>query len=125
MTSTDKISSKEYKILTLCTVFCIYLNIASFAQGERERNPQDFPKHSDAIGQYDSPDASSYENRTESLYRQNSSQNKDVVEKPVTSTTKKENPLFKQGGEKDAKKEGISTLSFNLFLYIVDKFKED
>ena len=37
------------------------------------------------------------------------------------ATIKKDTPSTKQEG----KKEEISTLSFNLFLYIVDKFKED
>jgi len=37
----------------------------------------------------------------------------------------KENPIYKASGEKDVKKEEMSTLSFNLFLYIVDRFKED
>ncbi|GAB3656048.1 hypothetical protein GCM10028791_27580 [Echinicola sediminis] len=37
----------------------------------------------------------------------------------------KENPVYKASGEKEEKKEEMSTLSFNLFLYIVDRFKED
>ncbi|AWW30524.1 hypothetical protein DN752_10520 [Echinicola strongylocentroti] len=39
---------------------------------------------------------------------------------------RKENPIYKAGGEKETKKDKeMSTLSFNLFLYIVDRFKED
>ncbi|GGF33843.1 hypothetical protein [Echinicola rosea] len=47
--------------------------------------------------------------------------------KPAKSSVKerKDNPIYKAGGEQEAKKEEMSTLSFNLFLYIVDRFKED
>ncbi|AGA77758.1 hypothetical protein [Echinicola vietnamensis] len=47
--------------------------------------------------------------------------------KPAKSSVKerKENPIYKSGGEQETKKEEMSTLSFNLFLYIVDRFKED
>ncbi|WP_200975007.1 hypothetical protein [Echinicola sp. 20G] len=47
---------------------------------------------------------------------------------PVSKSTvkeRKENPIYKASGEKDVKKDEMSTLSFNLFLYIVDRFKED
>ncbi|MBD8488680.1 hypothetical protein IFO69_07990 [Echinicola sp. CAU 1574] len=46
------------------------------------------------------------------------------VSKP-TVKERKENPIYKASGEKDVKKDEMSTLSFNLFLYIVDRFKED
>ncbi|WP_215226583.1 hypothetical protein [Echinicola shivajiensis] len=37
----------------------------------------------------------------------------------------KENPIYKASGEKEVNKEEMSTLSFNLFIYIMDRFKED
>ncbi|MGY6558893.1 MAG: hypothetical protein ACXIT9_06390 [Nitritalea sp.] len=37
----------------------------------------------------------------------------------------REEQQFKNGGERDRGREGVSTLSFNLFLYVIDKFKED
>ncbi|RPA67080.1 hypothetical protein EF405_18315 [Cyclobacteriaceae bacterium YHN15] len=125
MTSTDNIYSKVLKILTLGVGFCLFLGFASFAQGERDRNSPDLPKNSDSIGQYDSPETSSYENRSDNSFKQSNLPNKDVNLNSSNFQVKKENPIFKQGGEKDVKKEGMSTLSFNLFLYIVDKFKED
>lgn len=124
MTSTDKIYSKVLKILTLGVGFCLFLSFTSFAQGERDRNSPDLPKNNDSIGQYDIPE-SSYENRSDNTFRQNNLPPKDVNLNSSNTQIKKENPLFKQGGERDVKKEGMSTLSFNLFLYIVDKFKED
>jgi hypothetical protein len=45
----------------------------------------------------------------------------------VTTTPQNEiknEQLYKQRGEKEVKNEGLSTLSFNLFLYVADKFKE-
>ena len=125
MASTDKINSKVLKILTLGVGFCLFLSFASFAQGERDRNSPDLPKNNDSIGQYDIPESPSYENRSDNTFRQNNLPPKDVNLNSSNTQIKKENPLFKQGGEKDVKKEGMSTLSFNLFLYIVDKFKED
>jgi hypothetical protein len=125
MTSTDKISSKGLKILSLCAGFCLFLGFASFAQGERDRNSPDLPKNSDSIGQFEGSESSAFENRTDYSYRQSNITAKDGNQNPSNAQVKKENPLFKQGGEKDVKKEGMSTLSFNLFLYIVDKFKED
>ena len=125
MASTDKINSKVLKILTLGVGFCLFLGFASFAQGERDRNSPDLPKNNDSIGQYDIPESPSYENRSDNTFRQNNLPPKDVNLNSSNTQIKKENPLFKQGGEKDVKKEGMSTLSFNLFLYIVDKFKED
>lgn len=45
---------------------------------------------------------------------------------PATSVTEKEEEqLYKYEGEKEVNKERLSTLSFNLFLYVADKFKED
>lgn len=38
---------------------------------------------------------------------------------------RKQSPIYKAEGEKDCKPQEMSTLSFNLFLYIVDRFKED
>jgi acyl-CoA-binding protein len=119
MTLKDKISSKVHKMLTLCVGFCLFLSFASYGQGERDRNSPDLPKNSDSIGQFEGQETSSFENRSDNT------STKDINQNPNNAQVKKENPLFKQGGEKDVKKEGMSTLSFNLFLYIVDKFKED
>jgi hypothetical protein len=124
MASTDRISSRGLKNLILTMGFCVLLGFTSFAQGERDRNSPDLPKNSDSIGQFENSDVSGFENRSDNAYRQ-SSPIKEVQPNTISPQVKKENPLFKQGGEKDVKKEGMSTLSFNLFLYIVDKFKED
>lgn len=125
MASTDRISSRGLKTLIFCMGFCIFLGFSSYAQGERDRNSPDLPKNSDSIGQFENTDLSSFENRSENTYRQSTPTKEVHSNSSSPQVVKKENPLFKQGGEKDVKKEGMSTLSFNLFLYIVDKFKED
>lgn len=122
MTLTNQISSEVAKILTLSVGFCLFLNFASFAQGERDRN--DLPKNTDTMGQYESPESSAMEMKNENYFRNTTTVKNNPA--PINNNqVRKDNPIYKQGGEKDAKKEGMSTLSFNLFLYIVDKFKED
>lgn len=122
MTLTNHISSEVAKILTLSVGFCLFLNLTSFAQGERERN--DMPKNTDTMGQFESPESAAMEMKNENYFRSTTTVKNNPT--PINNNqVRKDNPIYKQGGEKDTKKEGMSTLSFNLFLYIVDKFKED
>ena len=120
---TDQKSSKGLFFLS-GLVFCLLLSFSAQAQSERERVIQDLPSNSDNFGQYESPEASVMDLKYENS-RNNA--NKTIELKPFNGnqTTKRENPVYRQGGERDNRKEGMSTLSFNLFLYIVDKFKED
>lgn len=105
---------ESFKTLSLTLVFCLFFGFAALAQGEKDRVLPEGPKNAESTQQYDSPDGA------------NDGVNKTTAPAKTPGVgVKKENPLFKQGGEKDGKKEEISTLSFNLFLYIVDKFKED
>jgi len=122
MNSFDNNSSFIPKVFLFGLGLCLILSSYSFAQSEK--SAQDLPKNSDGIGQFESPEFSSFELRNEQLNRTNSNQNRENSLN-TTNSMKKENPIYKQGGEKDGRKEGMSTLSFNLFLYIVDKFKED
>lgn len=112
------------KFFLISLGLCLFLSSNSFAQSEREKSAQDLPKNSDGIGQFESPESTSFEIRNEQFNRTNSNQNRENSLN-TTNSVRKENPIYKQGGEKDVRKEGMSTLSFNLFLYIVDKFKED
>ncbi|WP_106567202.1 hypothetical protein [Cecembia rubra] len=124
MNSFDNNSSFMPKVFLIGLGLCLFLSSYSFAQSEREKSTQDLPKNSDGIGQFESHESGSLELRNELLNRSNLNQNKDNSLN-ATNSNRRENPIYKQGGEKDVKKEGMSTLSFNLFLYIVDKFKED
>ncbi|RZS95631.1 hypothetical protein BC751_1165 [Cecembia calidifontis] len=112
------------KVFLIGLGFFLFLSSYSFAQSEREKSAQDLPKNSDGIGHFESLESSSFELRNEQLNRTNTNQNRENSLNS-TNSNRRENPIYKQGGERDVKKEGMSTLSFNLFLYIVDKFKED
>lgn len=116
----------ENKVQFLVTVtFCFLVSFASFAQSDRERQLNDLHRNSDIYSSYESPE-SNYDTRVENAVRSNSSvQAKDDAILKSSSQNKRDNPIYRHGGEKDIKKENMSTLSFNLFLYIVDKFKED
>ena len=125
MSEQNIISSISTKGFLFAIMFCVIGTINALAQGEKERPITDVQKNSDAINTFENPESNSVELKSDFYLRQ-STQNPSKDVKPSVSTqVRKENPLYKQGGEKDNKKEGMSTLSFNLFLYVVDKFRED
>ncbi len=111
----------KMKLLTAFGI-CFLLSFASFAQTEREKQINDIPRNSDYYNNYESPE-SNYDTRVENSVKSNVHSREENTSR--LNNARKENPIYKQGGEKDFKKENMSTLSFNLFLYIVDKFKED
>ena len=119
-----KISTLGMKKLQLTFLLGFIVSFVAFGQTERERNFPDLPKNSESSTHFESTESSIGDSRQENGQRTTLNPVKDSKANN-TSSLKKENPLFKQGGEKDVKKEEISTLSFNLFLYIVDRFKED
>jgi hypothetical protein len=124
MLQVSKISSMGMKKLQLTFILGFFVSFVSFAQSDRERNLPELPKSSDPVSQFENPDAPDSYQRLENGQKNNPVQIKET--KPAAAAgLKKENTLYRQGGEKDGKKEEISTLSFNLFLYIVDRFKED
>lgn len=114
------LTNKKEIILTV--FFCFLLSAVTMAQ-DKDRISQEVSRGNDNAVLHDSPEGS-FDPRNES---------KPTVNKPArevrssisNSGAKKENPLENQGNDKELKKEGMSTLSFNLFLYIVDKFRED
>lgn len=109
------IYKKEILLSLTFSLFCVF---ATFGQSEKDRSNIDVPRASDTTTEIQ--ENSTYELRSDSY-------NRAVVrdQRPGQAVVKKENPLFKQGSDKEVKKESMSTLSFNLFLYIVDKFRED
>jgi hypothetical protein len=124
MTSTNERILKGLSLLTICMVMSLLTSFNTFAQGERDRL-QDVAKASDNVNQYEFSDGTPYEQRNENANKSVQIAVPEIRVKEVNNNQRKENPLYSQGGEKDGKREGMSTLSFNLFLYIVDKFKED
>jgi hypothetical protein len=124
MLQVSKISTSGMKKLQLTFLLGFMMSFVAFAQTERERNYPDLPKNSESATQFESHESSSADSKQDNGQKTNLNPIKDP--KPSTAAgLKKDNTLYRQGGEKDTKKEEISTLSFNLFLYIVDRFKED
>lgn len=122
MASTKKNSFEGLRIFLFGFGVCFLMSFNSF--GQSERGMQDVPRNTDELGQFENTESNSIEWKQESSVPATlkSSNNRS---QSTENTNRKENLIYRQGGEKDARKEGMSTLSFNLFLYIVDKFKED
>jgi hypothetical protein len=120
-----KISSKGVKGVPFLVVFCLFLSFASFAQNERDRIVPELPRSNDSVSQYEGSESSTSEQKSENFQKQSIAPHVEPKSGSIISQPKKDNAIYKMGGEKEIKKEGMSTLSFNLFLYIVDKFKED
>ncbi len=116
------ISSKRFLIAIL---FCAFGSLNAFAQGDKDRTFPEIPKSTDSVNTREGSDATNFESKQDYNYKQNTQVQIKDLKTNNNNPIKKENPLYKHGGEKDIKKEGMSTLSFNLFLYIVDKFRED
>jgi len=109
------------KVALLAIMFSAFCTVNSFAQGEdRNRNIPE-SRVDDNFGAMESPEANVMDYNSKSSVTSTSA-NK---EKATASPNNRNKDIYKQAGEKDVRKENVSTLSFNLFLYIVDKFKED
>lgn len=111
----NKISFRFEKFFVLGFLFCSV--IAFNAVGQEERTVH----HRDASADFEEINSLSGEDFTP-IGKEGTETKENSVASP-----KKENKdnLHKQRGEKEARKEGMSTLSFNLFLYVIDRFKED
>lgn len=118
------ISSISTKGLFLILVFCAFGNFDTFGQGDKDKYLPDVPKTTENPIHFESPESANYDHKIDVNNKYNST-SKETKASTNQNPIRKENPIYKQGSDKEVKKEGMSTLSFNLFLYIVDKFKED
>lgn len=112
------------KTLPLAILFFLVFGTVSNAQSDRDRNLPDMPRQSESNTNYESPE-SAMDYRNDAYIKSNSTKDNKTSSTQSSTTVRKENPLYKQGSDKEVRKESSSTLSFNLFLYVVDKFKED
>lgn len=124
MLEQNNISLTYTKGFFFAIIFCVFGFTDIFAQSDKDRNLPDVPKTVDNPMNFESPESSNYDTKLDLNSKQNNI-NKETKSSTNQNPVRKENPIYKQGSDKDIKKEGMSTLSFNLFLYIVDKFKED
>ncbi|MGY6520830.1 MAG: hypothetical protein ACXIUD_03820 [Mongoliitalea sp.] len=122
MNSLNKIEFKYFPAILSFIFFGFLFSGKAEAQSDKDRNMPDVPRTADVIN-FESSDASYMESRDAVGVRPAPTK---PTQSPALPVQRKENPLFKQGSDKEqVKKESMSTLSFNLFLYIVDKFRED
>ena len=112
--TTNKILLRFKKSLILGFLFCSVFIFNAFGQEERTAH------HEDAPAEYEINDRGARD------FTLSGKESGEIRETKISSP-KKDNKehLYKHRGEKEVKKEGLSTLSFNLFLYVVDRFKED
>lgn len=114
--------TKQYKILHPFTkfifmgfLFCFFASFEGWAQEESREAITGSTLGNDPINGLEES-ALETENKKSEVRNGNNF--------AVQPKEKGEEHLPKEGGERESNKEGMSTLSFNLFLYVVDKFKE-
>jgi hypothetical protein len=110
---------KKPALLTLAVLGLALISINASAQSETEKEGEHLPKANDRVVLEDN-----------TLLQDNISSPIHTA-KPSTTVKSTTSPVAKRdlpagGVDKEVKKnESPSTLSFNIFLYIVDKFKAD
>ncbi|WP_157963149.1 hypothetical protein [Algoriphagus litoralis] len=108
-------------ILGIGALFLMFLTLEASAQSENEKVEEIYPKTNDRVVLEDH------------TLIQDNSQSRTTLAKPSaspkpagTTVVKKEAAIVENASDREAKKtDSPSTLSFNIFLYIVDKFKAD
>lgn len=107
-------------ILSLGILGLMFLALDASAQSENEKVEEIFPKPNDRV---------ILEDHTliqENAANRFSPAKQNTIQKPVSAAPKKDPISGEIVSEKEVKRnESPSTLSFNIFLYIVDKFKAD
>ena len=110
---------KKPALLTLAILGLALISINASAQSETEKEGEHLPKVNDRVVLEDN------------TVLQDNISSPIHTSKPSTTVKSATSPAVKRdlpagGVEKEVKKnESPSTLSFNIFLYIVDKFKAD
>jgi hypothetical protein len=107
-------------ILTLSVLALALFSVDAFAQTENEKVVEINPKNYDRV---------TLEDHTviqDNLSQKTIPAKTAIIQKTPTTGLKKESANGEILSEKEVKRnESPSTLSFNIFLYIVDKFKAD
>jgi hypothetical protein len=107
-------SPKQFILIGCMGLFCLFFNLGNaLGQSDKERS------YSDVI-RVEEPSQS-----TKDVTSDYSVIKREQPEKPEEG---RDYSSFREKGtsdERDNKQEGRSTLSFNLFLYVIDKFREN
>lgn len=112
----NKILFSYFKIFSASILFCCLATFPAFAQEESAVNFDQPNRSYRALTEQENLTTPKTEEKKENFWEQ---QKTAILQKE--SNREKE---IKRGGDKETGKEGMSTLSFNLFLYVVDRFKE-
>lgn len=115
MSKTNNFFLKSFGLFCLVSLGMVSFSQEALAQGEQEKVEENAPRILD---------------RPVSVEDQTATQDLSTILGPegtrVRPIVKAATPAKKDSPEKDTKKtDSPSTLSFNLFLYVVDKFKEN
>lgn len=112
MADQNKISFPLNKILLIAFLFCLVASYEVMGQEVTEKEISELNHDFEGV---ENPGHSGLEEKT------------DIKVKmlPVHSGEKRVEQSNKLEGENEVKKKDLSTLSFNLFLYVADKFKEE
>lgn len=114
MSKTSNTFWKSFGLFCLFSIGMVSFSQEALAQGEQDKVEENVPRISDRPSSFDDPI---------------SSQDFSPILGPEGTRVKSlkiSTPAKKDSMEKESKKaESPSTLSFNLFLYVVDKFKEN
>jgi hypothetical protein len=109
---------KKPALLSVAVLGLALISIDASAQSEQEKTEENLPRPSERVVIEEQPLVQ--DNAPTNFLPSRTNQNFK------TATARKELPVNGVAPEKDAKKnESPSTLSFNIFLYVVDKFKAD
>ena len=109
---------KKPALLSVAVLGLALISIDASAQSEQEKTEENLPRPSERVVIEEQPVGQ--ENVPTSFLPSRTSQNFKAA------TVKKDIPVSGVAPEKEIKKnESPSTLSFNIFLYVVDKFKAD
>jgi hypothetical protein len=116
MPKQNKICFPFAKIFVIGLLFCLIGSFEVSAQEEKGKVISSPNQEFDDLIEIENPEISDSESKSLKIKEQKKTftPQKDI----------KNDQLYQQRGEKEVKKEGLSTLSFNLFLYVADKFKE-
>jgi hypothetical protein len=116
MTDSSIFPFKKITFFSLAVLGFCFLPEVSFAQEDLGKIESEILKPSDRVNQDNSINL--LEGNTSGTNLNN--KQTVVIQKPIA--VKKENPLVGEGKKTET---APSTLNFNIFLYIVDKFKAD
>ncbi|NHE59474.1 hypothetical protein [Cyclobacterium plantarum] len=119
MSSQNLILKTAFKAVIFGCLFCVFFTVNLFGQSEKDVVIADPTKKEKAYH----PSTSENEKRTNQETFSGYSAKKD--QDLLRESNKYKDHSEKSDWKKEEVSEEVSTLSFNIFLYVLDRFKED